>query len=386
MPMNRVKTEASDYRPDIDGLRAISVLSVILFHVEKSLIPGGFVGVDIFFVISGFLISRNIIENIDRGRFSIYDFYIRRIRRIIPAMAVVVAATLMVSYFVMIPEDTVATSKSAVWSLGSAANIYFWLNQDTSYFAADSRELPLLHLWSLGVEEQFYLLWPVVLLLFYTRMMAKNFLIVAIVCAAASFFLGDIVFEISPSFAYYMLPTRSGELLLGAIVAVLVENRWALRLKREYVFPMAVFGVGLLVGSLFLLSEDRPFPGVRSLFPTAGAAVLILAGSVQDNPVSKLLSFRPLVGIGLVSYSAYLWHWPLLAFARYGYGQLTVPLGVAMIAATLVLATASYYFVEQPGRRIFSGRLRGWLPAPAAPAAPWGSGRSSPHLSQRLLT
>ena len=356
--MSKVKYEALDYRPDIDGLRAISVLSVILFHVEKSLIPGGFVGVDIFFVISGFLISRNIIQNIDRGRFSLYEFYVRRIRRIIPAMTVVVAATLMFSYLLMIPEETVTTSKSAVWSLGSAANIYFWLNQDTSYFATDSRELPLLHLWSLGVEEQFYLLWPVVLILFYSHRRAKTFVIVAAICAAVSFFLGDIAFDISPSFVYYMLPTRSGELLLGAIVAVLVENRWTSRVRGEFVVPMAIFGVSLLVGSLFLLSEDRPFPGIRALFPTAGAAVLILAGSVRDNPVSRMLSFKPLVGIGLISYSAYLWHWPLLSFARYGYGELTAPLGAAMIFATLVLATASYYFVEQPGRRIFTGRLQ----------------------------
>ena len=258
----------------------------------------------------------------------------------------------------MIPEDTVTTSKSAVWSLGSAANIYFWLNQDTSYFAADSRELPLLHLWSLGVEEQFYLLWPVVLMLFYSHRRAKTFVIVAAVCAAVSFILGDIAFDTYPSFVYYMLPTRSGELLLGAIVAVLVEKRWTSRVRGEYVVPMAIFGAGLLVGSLFLLSEDRPFPGFRALFPTAGAALLILAGSVRDNPVSRMLSFKPLVGIGLISYSAYLWHWPLLSFARYGYGELTAPIGAAMIFAILVLATASYHFVEQPGRRIFAGRLQ----------------------------
>jgi peptidoglycan/LPS O-acetylase OafA/YrhL len=358
MPINKVTTGVSEYRPDIDGLRAISVLSVIFFHIEKSLIPGGFAGVDIFFVISGFLISRNIIQNIDRSRFSIYDFYIRRIRRIIPAMAVVVAATLLASYILMIPEDAATTSKSAVWSLGSAANIYFWLNQDLSYFATDSRELPLLHLWSLGVEEQFYLIWPIVLLIFYKRGREKTFTAAIIIVSVVSFLLGDVLFPASPSFAYYMLPTRAGELLLGAIVAAVVENRWASRLGREYVFPMAVLGAGLVLGSLFLLSEDRPFPGFRSLFPTAGAAFLILAGSIHENPVSKMLSFKPLVGIGLVSYSAYLWHWPLLAFARYGYGELTAPLGAMMVAATFALATASYYFVEQPGRRLFSERLQ----------------------------
>ena len=273
-------------------------------------------------------------------------------------MIVVVAATLMISYVLMIPEDVVVTSKSAVWSLASAANVYFLLNQDTSYFAADSRELPLLHLWSLGVEEQFYLLWPVVLLIFYKRWSAKIFLILAIIFSAASFILGDIIFPTSPSFAYYMLPTRAGELLLGAIVAAMVENRWASRIKTEYVGPLAILGAGLLVGSLFLLSDDRPFPGFRSVFPTAGAAFLILAGSVRTNPVSKMLSFKPLVGIGLVSYSAYLWHWPLLAFARYGYGELTLPLGTALVAVTFVLATASYYLVEQPGRKFILRRLQ----------------------------
>ncbi len=213
------------YRGDIDGLRAIAVLSVIVFHIDAALLPGGFVGVDVFFVISGYLITGNIVQELNSGRFSLLEFYRRRVKRIAPAMLVVTAVVMLAAYLLMLPEQLRDTGKSAVFSLASLANVYFWLYQDTGYFAQSSLELPLLHLWSLGVEEQFYLLWPLLLVAVYRRADKLTLVLAMAACAVASFWMGSALFEQAPSFVYYMLPSRAGELLLGALVAVLVNER-----------------------------------------------------------------------------------------------------------------------------------------------------------------
>jgi peptidoglycan/LPS O-acetylase OafA/YrhL len=340
-----------NYRPDIDGLRAVAVLSVIVFHIWKESLPGGFVGVDIFFVISGFLITRNILIDLERGKFSILDFYRRRVKRIAPALLVVVLISLVAAQLLLLPEDTKSTAQSAVWSLLSLANVYFWLYQDTSYFSADSGTIPLLHLWSLGVEEQFYIIWPLLLLLAFRPARRKSFFWWAILIAMLSFVLGEVLFAVAPSFVYYMLPTRAGELLIGALAAIIVLRGAEQRLPATIVGFMAPAGLMLLAFSLFLLSEAQVFPGLRALLPTIGTFLLILAGQHGANPISRLLTLRPLVWIGLISYSAYLWHWPLLAFFRYGYSQVTIAQGVVLFVLTLVLAWLSYYFVEQPARR-----------------------------------
>lgn len=348
---------SSNYRPDIDGLRAIAVLSVILFHIDKRLLPGGFVGVDIFFVISGFLISLHILQEVESGRFSIAEFYRRRIKRIAPAMLVVVLATLAAAQFVLIPEDAKRTADSALWSLLSLANVYFWLHQDTSYFAAASSELPLLHLWSLGVEEQFYILWPLLLMAAYRRSRARAFFLLAGVAALASFALGQAWFARDPSFVYYMLPTRAGELLVGALAAMAVLRG----ADRRFVGPragwIAAAGALLVAGSLAFLAEDEVFPGFRALAPTLGAVLLILAGRSSANPISRLLAVKPLVWVGVVSYSAYLWHWPLLAFYRYGHAEVGWAAGIAIFLLTFALAWLSYRFVEQPAR---ASRASAW--------------------------
>jgi peptidoglycan/LPS O-acetylase OafA/YrhL len=339
------------YRPDVDGLRAIAVLSVIAFHLDKALVPGGFVGVDVFFVISGFLISRNIIHEIDEDRFSLAEFYRRRVKRIAPAMLLVVAVTLGLAQLLMLPEDARETSKSAFWSLASLANVYFWLSTDTSYFAADNHQLPLLHLWSLGVEEQFYLLWPLALLLFYRARRAALFAAVIGVIAVGSFALAEALVRPYPAFAYYMLPTRTGELMLGALVAIAALRGVERRVPAAWIAPAAVVGFLSLLGSIFLLSENVPFPGWYSVLPTASTALLILAGHCGSTRVSRLLGWKPLVGIGLISYSAYLWHWPILALHRYGYGTVAPASAPVFLAVTLILAWASYRFVETPLRR-----------------------------------
>lgn len=338
------------YRPDIDGLRALAVLSVILFHINESILPGGFVGVDVFFVISGYLITRNIVSELDAGRFSLIDFYRRRVKRIAPAMLLVVGSTVVLAQLLTIPEDAERTAESAIWSIASLANVYFWLFQDQSYFAQDSAELPLLHLWSLGVEEQFYLVWPV-LLLVLSRSIKPKPIMIALCCAALlSYVIGDALFNWSPSFVYYMLPTRAGELLIGAILAYSFARGYQIHFSRRQAESVGFVGLALLGGSFFLLSEEQAFPGMRAIPPTLGAGLLILAGRVEANRVSRFLSVAPLVWVGLVSYSAYLWHWPLLAFLRYGIGEITPIIAGLVFILTFLLSTASYYLVEQPCR------------------------------------
>ncbi|HET7586616.1 MAG TPA: acyltransferase family protein [Gammaproteobacteria bacterium] len=346
----------SNYRADIDGMRAIAVLSVMLYHVSTAWVPGGFVGVDIFFVISGYLITRNIAVDLGRGRFSLIDFYARRVRRIAPMMLTIVLVVLVLAMVLFIPVDARATAKSAAWSVASLANVYFWLFQDNSYFAAPSAESPLLHLWSLGVEEQFYLFWPLLLLLFYRARRAGLFCAIAAVVAFASFALGNLVYPRDPAFAYYMLPTRAGELLLGALVAVATLHGMHERISAKASGRLAAAGFALIIASLALVSGDRPYPGLIAIAPTGGAALLILAGTVRTTRVSRFLALRPLVRVGLISYSAYLWHWPLLAFYRYGYGQPKPATGLAIIAIALALSELTYRLIEQPARH-FRGPL-----------------------------
>lgn len=341
----------SDYRADIDGLRGIAVLAVIAFHIDEGLLPGGFAGVDIFFVISGFLISRNILSEISDGRFSLLDFYRRRVKRIAPALLVVIASTLLFAQFWLLPEDAERTADSALWSLFSLSNFYFWLHLDSSYFAEASNELPLLHLWSLAVEEQFYFVWPLLLLLFYRARYFSILLLSIAVLALASFLYAEFTFHEDPSFAYYMLPTRAGELLLGALVAFTVVQGVGRELPVAMIAPLSWCGAGLLVGSLLFLSDRLVFPGLYAIPPALGAALVILAGQYRSKGVSGILAFRPLVWVGLISYSAYLWHWPLLAFLRYGYGEPSWVTGIAVLIVTLCLAWLTYRFVEQPARR-----------------------------------
>ena len=345
-----LEQESRSYRPDIDGLRAIAVLAVIVFHIDKALLPGGFVGVNIFFVISGYLISLHIFRDLARRVFSLVEFYRRRVKRIAPAMLVVVAVTLLATQQLFRPEDAEATAASGLWSLLSLANVYFWSHQDTSYFAAASSEKPLLHLWSLGVEEQFYIVWPLILMLVYRRTSARSFFVGAALIAAGSFGLGELLYDRDPSFVYYMLPTRAGELLVGALAAHIVMRRGAQTIDQRIIAAAGIVGLMLVGSACFRLSEEDVFPGWLAVPPTVGTALLILAGNYGSAWPTRLLSMRPMVGVGLISYSAYLWHWPLLAIYRYGRGQVGAGAGLAIFALTMLLAWLSYRYVELPAR------------------------------------
>jgi peptidoglycan/LPS O-acetylase OafA/YrhL len=350
MASPRKQKNYNNYRSDIDGLRAIAVLSVVLFHINEKLIPGGFVGVDIFFVISGYLITLHILRDLDKGSFSIVEFYRRRVKRIAPAMLVVVLVTIVLAQFILRPGDAEKVAESGLWSLFSMANVYFWLFQDTSYFAAASSEMPLLHLWSLGVEEQFYIVWPLILLATYRIGHGKYFLSILGLLAVASFLLGEFYFSYDPSFVYYMLPTRAGELLVGALLAHFFIKKKEVSISEKAVSITALSGFLLVTGSLFLLSEDEIFPGLRAVPPTVGAAMLIFAGHFGNSFPTRLLKLKPMVWIGLISYSAYLWHWPLLAFYRYGQPEVSLLAGTIILMLTILLAWLSYLYIEMPAR------------------------------------
>ena len=339
------------YRSDIDGLRAIAVLSVIVYHVWHDVLPGGFLGVDVFFVISGYLISLHILGEIYAGDFTLSEFYRRRIKRIIPAMLLVTAITVIAAQVFMRPEDAERVAESGLATVFSAANIYFWLYQDTGYFAAASNQLPLLHMWSLGIEEQFYILWPLLLMLSARRLPPVILAAFVFALSFISFWYAEVSFGRDAAFAYYALPARAGELLIGALASIVVlfvrpNNQWH-RLANAVVLPSII----VLMASLVVVDSDRVFPGFIAAVPTIATALLILAGHFGDSRLQDILRLPVLVWIGGVSYSAYLVHWPLLAFMRYSGIELGLRTGLIAIAATLLLAFLSCKYIEQPFRR-----------------------------------
>jgi peptidoglycan/LPS O-acetylase OafA/YrhL len=357
----------SGYRPDIDGLRAIAVLAVISYHVRAHVLPGGFTGVDIFFAISGYLITFNIATELRAGNFSLLEFYRRRVKRIMPVMLTVIAVVILTGYLVLLPEDLAAMAKSAVWSLGSMANVFFWRETDTGYFAIASAQLPLLHLWSLGVEEQFYLLWPLLLLLlwkltptFLSHTPASRVaLLLALLSIPTSVLLAELGQPENSRFVFYMLPTRMGELLMGGAAALWVIINANSNVRAPVAQSMAWCGLVLICASLLLLSEASPFPGWRALLPTLGATLILLAGNSQiDTCVKRCLSWPPMVWVGKLSYSLYLWHWPVLAYWRYVYGEPDLTTGLFLVLTTFVLAQLSFTFVEQRARRSKGSALK----------------------------
>jgi peptidoglycan/LPS O-acetylase OafA/YrhL len=330
------------YRREIDGLRAVAVLPVIFFHAGFSVFSGGYIGVDVFFVISGYLITSILISELEQGKFSIARFYERRARRILPALFFVMLACLPFSWLFMnsIQMKDFAQSLVAVVFFGS--NILFWL--ESGYFSADAELKPLLHTWSLAVEEQYYLLFPIFLLLAWRFGLNKVFWSVVVI-AAISLLLSEWGWRNKPTANFYLAPTRAWELLAGSLCAFLTVGR---TLKSNNV--LSTVGLAAIVFAIFGFDENTPFPGVYALVPVFGTALIILFGK-QGTWVAKLLSMPPFVGIGLISYSAYLWHQPLFAFARLR--SVTEPSHVLMAVlavAALLLAWGTWRWVEQPFR------------------------------------
>jgi len=337
------------YRPDIDGLRALAVLAVVVFHFNKQWLPGGFVGVDIFFVISGYLITGIVARQLAQGEFKFSDFYLRRIRRIFPAAAFMIFVTLLAGVTLMLPSDVNDLSGSALASVLSVANIYFWKYLDISYFAASSDMVPLLHMWSLGVEEQFYLLWPAFLFFAFAYLQRRWIVIISLLLAVASFSWGQLSLAGDQKFAYYMLPSRAGELLIGAATYFICQMV-RFRIQRAYAEILAALGLLIVIWSLLTIRETDGFPGWISVVPTIGGALLIAAGNFSPTLVGGLFSLRPFVAVGLISFSLYLWHWPVLAFYRYSMGEPDLFGGLLCLVIMFVMTLLSYFWIEKPFR------------------------------------
>jgi peptidoglycan/LPS O-acetylase OafA/YrhL len=333
------------YRKEVDGLRSIAVLPVILFHAGVPWMPGGFVGVDIFFVISGYLITSMIYLDLAEGKFSLWTFYERRMRRILPALIVVLVATLVFSWLWMVPSRLEDFGKSVLAVCAFISNLYFW--KATDYFAPNAEMQPLLHTWSLAVEEQFYIVFPVLFLLLF-RFGRRWIVPILLILLVTSFALAQWGRFSLPETRFFMAQTRAWELLLGALLALAVTKWTGFRFSlRE---PMAALGLIMIGVALFGLNREVQYPGVATLLPTLGA-VLIIACATPDTWVGKLLSTPLLVGIGLISYSAYLWHQPLFALARlHEQGQPAMLVMLALCCVSLLLAYLTWRFVEQPFR------------------------------------
>ena len=331
-----------EYRADIDGLRAVAVGGVIAYHAFPSQVSGGFVGVDVFFVISGFLISGIIFRGLANGSFSFAEFYRRRIRRIIPALLIVLIATWLIAWLILNADDYAALG----WHL-SAASVFlsnFVLGNEAGYFDRAAEYKPLLHLWSLAVEEQFYLVWPISIYAIW-RLRLNPTLSLA-VFALLSFSLNILMAGPQPIWDFYSLPTRLWELALGGVLASSASSFDG----RSASNAMGVAGFGLILIAIFILKGTANYPGWSALAPTIGTALLVMAG--PGSWINRtILSPRPVVFIGLISYPLYLWHWPLLSFARYALLKEPTPFAKAdIIALALLLAWISYQFVEKPIR------------------------------------
>jgi peptidoglycan/LPS O-acetylase OafA/YrhL len=340
----------SSYYSHIDSLRAIAVFTVILFHINHEYLPGGFVGVDIFFVISGFLISSQLFKSVSGNTFSIKEFYVRRIKRILPAAFSVIFITILLAQFLFLPEDAKNVANSGIWSAFSLSNVYFWKFQDTSYFAAASYTTPLLHYWSLGVEEQFYIFWPLIVLFLMPKLNKFALISLLIFTIIASATIAQFFLKEHHSFVYYMLPTRAGELLVGALLAALLHFNIINKPKNNNVL-FIVATICIIASSIFI-TPDMTFPGWLYLIPTMSAALFIWSGFNQTSVLSRCLTARPILWLGKVSYSAYLVHWPLLAFYRYGYGEPTPVVSMVLFVCILILSWLNWKYVEERFRHV----------------------------------
>lgn len=331
---------AVKYRPDIDGLRALAILPVVWFHSGLPGLPGGFTGVDTFFVISGYLITLIIHREVASGTFRFARFYERRVRRIAPALLLVMTATTIAAFALLLPLELERFGASAISALAMASNMYFW--RAGGYFALAEWTTPLLHTWSLSVEEQFYLLFPALLLL--SERARKTKLAVAAL-GLGSLAVSVIATQTSPAAAFYLLPSRGWELMIGASLAVGLVS-----IPERFRSLAGVAGIALLVAAALLMSERDPFPGWRALLPTIGAALVIGAGPATVS--GRMLSLAPLVYVGKISYSLYLWHWPVFVFLRHYHASMDLPLAwsIAGMAASFALAALTYVLIERPAR------------------------------------
>jgi len=363
--MNVPPQQESAYSKPIDGLRAIAIIAVFIFHVSPSVLRGGFTGVDVFFVLSGFLITSNLLRGLREGTVSIREFYLRRVQRLLPnAIATVLAVVVLWATFLP-PSTAGRTARHALWNLFNASNIYIWRNLG-GYWGDSAEWAPLTHTWSLGIEEQFYLAYPWLLILL-ARFQANRLYSWLTIATVISFVLGIYGSYYHPVATFYILPTRGWELLLGGLIATrrpmfLGSGNRSWRWLQSRARP-SVGNIGLLmIGASFLTIGDyNAFPGWVCLLPTVGTALLLMSVVDGDTTVSRWLSSKFMERTGKLSYSLYLWHWPLITFGKiqanlYGLPKLAGAVAGGLVA--IALAYLAYVYVEIPFRNRGQGRQR----------------------------
>jgi peptidoglycan/LPS O-acetylase OafA/YrhL len=338
------------FRPDIEGLRAVAILAVLAYHAGIPWLSGGFVGVDIFFVISGFLITGLLLRERDRdGRIDLAGFYARRARRLLPAALIVVAVTVAASALVVSPIQFPDVAIDGASAALYVSNYRFALSA-TDYFAVDLAPSPILHYWSLAVEEQFYLFWPLLLIVVIRLWSRASVWLAVLAVAAASLALSVVVTGIEAPWAFYSLPTRAWQIALGALIAIGAGRAWAARVPRSVMAALAVAGAALILAAVMLVNETTPYPGLAAILPAAGAALLIVAGERGELPSTRLLGSSVPRWFGRISYSLYLWHWPIIVLGVIVLNTTDLLPRVALAVASIGVAAASTRFIEQPFR------------------------------------
>jgi peptidoglycan/LPS O-acetylase OafA/YrhL len=340
-------TQLIKYRPEIDGLRALAVLPVIFFHAGLKLFGGGFVGVDVFFVISGYLITSIILSELEKGTFCFKSFYERRARRILPVLFFVMLCSIPFAWLLLPPSELVSFSKSLIAVPLFISNFFFL--SDGNYFESAAELKPLLHTWSLAVEEQYYFFFPI-FLVFCWRWSRRFSLIAIVVVALFSLIAAQIGSFYHPLYNFYLLPSRLWEIAIGAIIAFYAgktSQSSTPLIARQF---LSAFGAVFIVASVAVFDKTFPFPSLYALVPTLGTALILLFGH-PDTLIGRVLAFRPLVFIGLISYSAYLWHQPVLAFSRHYFATMSTTTTVTMLLGVFLLSSLTWRFVEQPFRQ-----------------------------------
>ena len=351
------------YRPDIDGLRLVAVLLVIFHHLDWGIFSGGYVGVDVFFVISGYLITKTIQPDIKNRRFSISDFYKRRIIRLAPAYFFVVFVVTLFAVQWMLPAELLNYFDSVLYSTFFMSNFYMW-NEVGGYFGAQAESVPLLHLWSLAVEEQFYIVWPLALIVMHRLFKEKWLFGILFFTFLVALLFSEWGVQNYRAASYYLMPTRAFELLLGGILVYLPN----LALARSALAGLRICGLAFILFSAVFYGRDMIFPGFAAMLPCLGAA-LIIATHNKGDILDKMLGTEPVVYLGKVSYPAYLWHWPIIAFLYYWHIEIGILISFLVVVLTFFASILTFEFIEKPARRLsFSSARSVFAKGFAAPA------------------
>ena len=342
-----MKVNTLHYRPEIDGLRALAVISVLLFHVGIDSFRGGYVGVDVFFVISGFLITNIILTDVEKGTFKLYNFYQRRIRRIAPALIFVVIISIPFSWYILLPNDFKDFSQSLVAVSTFTSNILFW--REVDYFETQAELKPLLHTWSLAIEEQFYIIYPLILLFLFK--FNKNIIFsTLVILLMLSFFLCIETNYYNPKTSFYFIHTRAWELIMGCLLAFNIQYKFIKKMSFRSNQLLSLAGLFLIFFSILQFDHKTSFPSWYTLLPTIGT-LLILNCAVDNTIVKKILQTSFLVKIGLISYSAYLWHFPIIAYTKYFYvTEISDQHKLILFISFFPIAFLSWKYIEIPFR------------------------------------